>query len=152
MANEKKLAQPKTTVGNNHSVKYTDTGLNQSKGFIDGVRNTLFTIRNKKLIEKKYMEKGGKFKEVVIPTTQAASGVLRSIKSDCELKFQAKVSKLTEFDYTSLLKQQNQAFKERYPELYKGKLTDAKIKQVNDLVWQQTMYSIQTNLDAKVKQ
>lgn len=141
------VALPVTS--NNRTVKYVDTGINQSKGFIDGIRNTLFTVRNKKLVEKEYMEKGGKFKEVVLPNKQAAQGILRSIKNDCRTKFDAKVANLVKADYDYLLANQNDKFKADHPELYDGSTTD--YKALNELVFEQTMYSIQTNLNAKVK-
>lgn len=141
---------PTTESSNNRSVKYQETGINQSKGFIDGIRNTLFTIRNKKLVEKEYMSKGGKYKEVVLPTKQAASGILRSITNDCKAKFAVGINRLADNDYTELLAQQNDKFKADHPELYKG-ITEATKVAVNELCWEQTMHSIQRNLNEKVR-
>lgn len=143
---------PETSTSNNRTVKYVDTGINQSKGFIDSIRNSLFTVRNKKLVEKEFMVKGGKFKEVVLPNQQAANGILRSIKKDCRTKFDTKVATLVDADYNYLLANQNDKFKADHPEFYTDEaLTDENKAAINEIVFEQTMYSIQTNLQAKVQ-
>lgn len=152
--NTKKVAT--TNTSNNKTVKYIDTGLNQSKGFIDGYRNTCFTVRNKYLIKKGLMVKGQKFGDVKLSSKNQVQGVLRAIKNDCELKLAQKISRLGDFDYTSILQVQNDKFKNDNKgvlytnDLKPQKITETVKKTVNDLVLKQTLYSLQTNLNSKV--